>query len=149
MDEYQSGIMEYKDESPSMQDEAISKYGGFDPENILKRNLQDFLNVSGVIACSVFSEGISIESVSNSSFDSTQSIILAEDLLNSCRNIARERGNNALNSVTLEMDDEKLVVIPIGDAGLMILTKPNVSLGLLRLKIDMTIKNIDKLMDVR
>ncbi|MFQ6063521.1 MAG: DUF2226 domain-containing protein, partial [Methanosarcinales archaeon] len=79
-----------------VQEELKIKSYGIDPENIIKNNLQDFLNINGVIACAVFAEGISIDSVSTGNFDPTQSIILSEDLLNSCRKIAYERGNKEI-----------------------------------------------------
>lgn len=125
-----------------------NRTGSIDPDNILKSNLRDFLSINGVMACAIFSEGIPIESISTGDFDPTQSIISSEDLQSSCIKIAHERGNKKIDFVTLEMEDEKLIVIPIGEAGLMILTKQNVSLGLLRLRINMTIENVKKLMGV-
>jgi len=98
---------------------------------LTKKRLDAIAGINGVVACGVFSHGIPIETSTSTSLNEEALFAHTQDLINYSQKVSEGIGSRC-EFVMLEMDDKKLVVLPIAEGGVGVLTDTNVNLGLVR-----------------
>ena len=98
-----------------------------------KKRLDAIASINGVIACGVFIGGMPIEVVDSGSkrLDCEELFAYAQDLINYSQKVSIGIGSSC-EFVMLEMNDKKMIVLPVEDGGVGVLTDTNVNLGLVR-----------------
>ncbi|MCW7076472.1 MAG: roadblock/LC7 domain-containing protein [Candidatus Syntropharchaeales archaeon] len=99
-----------------------------------KKRLDAIAGINGVVACGIFINGIPIEvtnSGSSDRFDYETLFAYAQDLINYSQKVSEGVGSNC-EFVMLEMDDKKMIVLPIEEGGVGVLTDTDVNLGMVR-----------------
>ncbi|MBP2145974.1 putative regulator of Ras-like GTPase activity (Roadblock/LC7/MglB family) [Methanofollis sp. W23] len=89
------------------------------------------LSQPGVKAVSAFYEGFAVHSVGAADFERVAAI--SEDLLRASSRIAGDMEMGALDQIILETPGGKLIIAPVGDLSVCVLTKANANLGLVRI----------------
>ncbi|MHC1584946.1 MAG: roadblock/LC7 domain-containing protein [Candidatus Syntropharchaeia archaeon] len=92
------------------------------------------MKIDGVLACGAFIHGIPIETSASNEVDEEELCAYAQDLINYSRKVADGLGSRS-EFVMLEMDDRKLIVLPIESGGVVVLTDGDVNLGMVRMAI--------------
>ncbi|MDD3622698.1 MAG: roadblock/LC7 domain-containing protein [Methanofollis sp.] len=85
----------------------------------------------GVVSVSAFYEGFAVHSVGAADFERVAAI--SEDLLRASSRIADDMEMGALDQIILETPGGKLIIAPVGDLSVCVLTKANANLGLVRI----------------
>lgn len=89
------------------------------------------LSQPGVVAVSAFYEGFAVHSVGAADFERVAAI--SEDLLRASSRIAGDMEMGVLDQIILETPGGKLIIAPVGDLSVCVLTKANANLGLVRI----------------
>ncbi|MCD6206514.1 MAG: hypothetical protein J7J06_00805 [Methanosarcinales archaeon] len=126
------------------EDTATSEYK-IDTEGVIRQALVGMLMIPGVITCSAFSDGITIERADSTADPdrNTLAIIHSQDMLSLGTRILRELSESIPEYVTIESDSLKMVISPIDDsAGLVTVCGADTALGMVRLQMKHIIEEI-------
>ncbi len=91
--------------------------------------------VEGVLDCIIFKDGMPIEKL-EVSYDSELVSAVAEDLIRSAIKISKELEIGDTGDLILETPSKKLLIYPLGDAWIGVVTEGSINLGLLRLVLE-------------
>lgn len=87
----------------------------------------------GVVAVAAFEDGFTVLSTGKADFEQVGAI--AEDLLRAGISISSDLGISPLAQMILETPKAKLIIAPMGDLNLCVLSEPGANLGLIRIAI--------------
>ncbi len=98
-------------------------------------NIRRVKKVDGVLDCIVFKDGLPIEKIEES-YDPEQISAVAEDLIRAAIRLSKELGIDETRDLILETPTRKLLIYPLEDAWIGVLTERDINLGLLRLVLE-------------
>lgn len=100
-----------------------------------REKIQKIKSVRGVQECIVFSDGLLVETL-EPEHDPEQVSAEGEDLIRAGKKLTRELNIGEVKDLILETPSRKLLIYPLENAWVGIITKRDINLGLLRMMLE-------------
>ena len=104
----------------------------------IKKRLEDLMRIGGVHACGVFVHGLPVDAITSTAVDKEKLFAYAQDLINYSEKVAEGIGSNS-EFIMLEMNNEKLLVLPVDAGGVAVLTDRDANIGMVRVAMKVAI----------